>query len=243
VSFLLAVSVPEDNNALTDEKQVYTRVYPGLGLAVVARPEWFASFSAGGDDISEPTGLVHLWPGGPLCLGGPEPSRSMGIDYQLNYFGPLVDGRPVLLQQRGEISMRRDAINIAYRLPNLKIEQTFHWNGKLSFEQTVAAKRGENTSASMFVSGASQPPKNFKVCTRSTGPSPVGMVQQYELEVYGAESSLAVEMVLAEGNNLPRERDDYQVLRSCSSLRRTIWRKILKAAWVFWVKIVNRSVN
>ena len=239
VWFLLAATVLEKKSAVSYEKQVYTRCYPELGLAVAARPDWFAAFSAGGDDLSEPVGLIHLWPDGPDCLGGPEPARAMGIDYQWNYFGPLVDERPVLQRQRGKMSADSSAIRISFSLPELKINQTYSWNGGLSFEQSVVAKHDLALVAPLFIAGASRPPSNLRLQALGLGPSPAGLVTQFMTDAFQVADPFTVRAKLTGDEVLHQEVHTVQIVHGRGSARRRIWGRILKAIWVIWVELIR----
>ena len=237
VWFLLASAVLERRSVTSCQTEVYTRCYQELGLAVAARPTWFAAFSTGGDDLSEPVGLVHLWPHGPLCLGGPEPARAMGVDYQWNYFGPVVNERPILQRQRGKMDADSDAIRLSFSLAQVNIQQTYRWSGGLSFEQAVLPKHGQPIVVPLLIAGASQPLRALRWQTLGQCPSPVGLVTQLTPEACQAAHPFTVGAELAEGEAVPSEILAVQIIRRRHSVWRHIWRTILKAAWVIWMKV------
>lgn len=239
VWFLLAAAAFGSRSVESRREEAYTRFYPGLGLAVAARPGWFAAFSAGGDDLSEPAGLVHLWPTGPLCLGGPEPARSMGIDYQPNYFGPLVDERPVLQRQKGKMSANTDRIRISFSLPLVRIEQTFHWRAGLSLEQALEVEPAQPVIAALAATGASSLPGSIQLQPAAVCPSPAGPVTRYVAESCEVAGSLTTRVRLANGRaSSPRMRRSH--INPGRSARAWIYQTVLKTIWIVWTKTTNR---
>lgn len=123
-------------------RKTFTKYYPILGLAVASRPSWFAVMSANGRDLSEPVGLAHLWPNGPEWLGGPDAPRSLGRDYSGNYFGPLVNDKPIMQRQNGTLTVAADAIKLEVRTSEVEVEQVYHLRDSLSLEQTIRPLQG-----------------------------------------------------------------------------------------------------
>jgi len=240
VWLFLAAATHQTRSVISHSPEIYTRCYPDLGLAVAARPNWFAVFSAGGDELSEPAGLIHFWPHGPLCLGGPDPDRVVdGMDYRWNYFGPLMDGRPILLRQRGQLSAGLDAVHISFSLPEAKIQQTYRWNGVLTLEQIMSVKSNESLVTPLFIAGTSKPPSELQFASHRYSPSPTGLVTAFTSKAFRADHLTAFRMQLAEGGESPSEIPGIQIVQGRSSSLRQFWKKALKAAWILWIKAIR----
>src|SRR5690606_32259480 len=90
------------DRVLTTSPEPYIKSYPGLGLGVINTPGCFAVMSSISREPAEAFGLIHLWPAGETCFGGPAPNRTYR-DYSQNYIGPLDEsGVPLLIGRKGK---------------------------------------------------------------------------------------------------------------------------------------------
>jgi hypothetical protein len=239
VWLFLAASHSNPIDSASVNRRRYTKVYPGLGLAVVSRTDWFAALSAGGHDLSEPVGLIHSWPSGPACLGGPPPALSCGVDYSGNYIGPIVNDRPVLQCKRGELSATQDAILMTFSLPDFDVEMTFNIKEDLSLTQKLTRVSDDLTCIPMTFIGW-RPNGRWSLALPADGtPSPLGLVKRYAINIQDIDSPLRVHLAPATQAATPPTSQDFIVIDVRRSVLQDMLQLFLKVFWVIWVKVLG----
>lgn len=174
VCLALASDVEDDEASDEHAIEAADRCYPSLGMAVVARRDWWAVFSARSDDLAEAAGLVHLWPHGPICLGGPPPERALGIDYRANYIGPLLNGQPLLRFCAGSLRVRPEEVTLTVQHREVTVRQTFRTAKDLVLEQHVQLKGGTEGTVGFSWIGDRAPPCSQPLERLDMVPTPIG---------------------------------------------------------------------
>jgi hypothetical protein len=221
------------------QNKSYSYFYPELGLAVINRPCWFASFASGGVDLAEPAGLIHLWPKGPTTLGGPQPPKAMEIDYSDNYIGPLADGKALLQYKRGRMQFDNKSISLCFSLQDLDIEQIFWLDKGLEFEQTLFPKRKPISINPIKIVGFR--PFNCNIDIESIGSctSPTGKIEGFlsgNIELF---RPLTIRFSFIPNESHQLEVEEYISPLTKISFVYSFYRLILKVIWVLWVKVLK----
>ena len=118
----------------------FKKYYPNLGLGIITTDTCFVVMSGISREPAEPLGLVHLWPNGETCFGGPGPNRT-NLNYQRNYIGPLnKNGIPILSCIRGTLKRTNNGLVVRIPYENLEVKQEIICSASsIVFKQTITA--------------------------------------------------------------------------------------------------------
>lgn len=229
---MFALAHPHGGGAYDLNPEASAHAFPDLGLAVVAAPETFTVFGRGSQDESEPSGLVHHWPEGPLCLGGPDAHKAAGLDYGRNAFGPRVNGEALLHHTEAAFSVSKETLRIHTTAASVTVSQkVVLGQGKpltLAFE--VAAEHPVDVQFAA-------PHHAFDSAPNSTEQtiSPAGEVPLHLSSVYSQVSTWEQTLTLSSAADLPTH---WQVTRHKKTQHRFAF--IHKVIWIIWVNLVRQ---
>ncbi|MFW5748140.1 MAG: hypothetical protein ACOCYT_00855 [Chloroflexota bacterium] len=244
VMFLLTIPPPNTEN-ITDTgrppaKPAALRCYPDIGLAVADLPDRFAVFAAGRPDESEPCGLVHLWPDGPFCLGGPDIEWAVGRDYSNNYLGPVVNKRPLVHRRPGRLAIENGKLVIHSGAFDLSLTQTVNLEDGLTIDMAIHAENAAPRTIQLAIPGEHPLPG----ATVETIDTPLGAGKRTlgaEEQIGGQQRDWAASVTLLTQPD-SASNAAWEVIRGGreTSAVNAFSQRVLKSLWVLMVMRLRR---
>ncbi len=213
-------------------------------IAVIASPAAFAVFAAGSSDASEPCGLVHLWPGEPSCLGGPNHTKNVQYDYAGNYLGPVINGRAYLYHRRATFRYTADTLTLRAAGDGLSVTQTITLSDAVTL-RFEAKTLTEDVPPFDVIFSAPGESFGHPADTTTTAPSPAGRVTVHHGPVCTGLRHWSHRVTLWAADETPPSQSHFQWMplpqtSTPSRCHNTITGRVLKGIWVLWVSYIRR---
>lgn len=236
--WLFLASLVDDKTSEPLPQTTYAKCYPRLGFAVVSKPSWFASIAVGGIDLAEPVGLMHMWPKGPVCLGGPQPGKALGLDYSGNYLGPMIHDRPLLQGRRAKMSTISNTVCLTDSHSGVRVHQTYLFDGGLNLRQQLVPARGQPVVQPLCIAAQVPPDCDWTLNPVGGSISPTGPIARHVTEGHHLTEPIGLTASFAVDDRDAGELHLQVVNMPHSSCQRFRLRA-LKALWVAWI---NREI-